>query len=221
MTKYNVIVVGATGLVGSNLVKLLIKDERVDIIHLFVRNKTEFSNPRIIQHIVDFNNLENSFNKINASIIYCCIGTTIKKAGSQTNFENVDLNIPTKLAINAKKNNINTFVIISSVGANPLSANFYLRTKGKMEDVLKKSNISNTIIFRPSMLLGKRNESRLLEKVGISIFNCFAPFLIGKLSKYRPINAKTLSKAMINISFDKIIKENIIEWKEIIRIAKI
>lgn len=217
----NVLVVGATGLVGSHLVELLIKDERFDLIHIFVRNKTEYSHSKIIEYIVDFENLEYYFQNINVSIIYCCIGTTIKIAGTQRNFEKVDFDIPISLALIAKANKINSFVVVSSIGANANSSSFYLRTKGKMEKELINIGISNTKIFRPSMLLGKRKENRILEKIGSSIFTTLAPLLLGNISKYRPIHAKILTKSMINITTQTDITESFFEWKEIIRISKI
>ena len=124
----------------------------------------------------------------------------MKKAGSKAIFTTVDFDIPVWLAKTAEKNKINKLLIISSVGANAKSNNFYLATKGKMEQAVSEYRIPNIYFFRPSMLLGERNENRFSEKLTQKIMKATGFLMLGKLKKYKSIPASIVAKSMQTVA---------------------
>lgn len=202
---------GASGLVGSFVLKELLKDESFSGIHVFSRKKSVADQPKITEHIIDFNSLENYSDLIKGDVLFCCLGTTIRKAGSQEAFRKVDFNLPVQLAQIASGNKVKKFIVISSLGADAKSSNFYLRTKGEMENEIQKYKFQQISILRPSMLLGARQEFRFGELIGKGVIQITGPLLFGKLKKYRGIHAATVAKAMIKIAkenTDKIVFES-------------
>lgn len=194
------VIIGSTGLTGTHLLKILLTSDIYDKVIAFVRNGSKISHPKLIQHVVDFDNPETYQDLIEGNDMFCCLGTTIKKAGSQEAFEKVDLEYPVQFAKVASQKGVKQFSLISSIGANPQSSNFYLRTKGKCEESLRVLSFQSTSIFRPSFLTGNRKEFRLGEKIAGFLMRIFSVFLIGKLKKYRPIKAKKVAQAMFDIA---------------------
>jgi uncharacterized protein YbjT (DUF2867 family) len=150
------LVFGATGLVGNELTNLLLSNDHYDCVKIFVRKKTNLQHPKLVQVVSDLDNPEEIATEIKGDDLYCCIGTTRKKAGSKEAFERVDLHLPLKIADIALKNEVRKFLVVSSIGAKPDSRNFYLRTKGKMEQgilgkgkngVLAKKPVSSLLAF--------------------------------------------------------------------------
>ena len=129
--------------------------------------------------------------------VYCCLGTTIKKAGSKDNFRKVDFHYPLELAKIAKKNNVPQFNIVTAMGADAKSSIFYNKVKGEVEEAIIKLKIDNTNIFRPSLLMGDRKESRKGEKIGIALAKIINPLMVGPLRKYRGIKATDVARAML------------------------
>ena len=156
MKKRTALVFGATGLVGSYLVDELIKLEDYNQIIVFTRRVTAEENTKIRSVINSLESLDEIKESINGDDLFCCLGTTIKKAGTKEAFKNVDLTLPKKLAEIASRNHVNNFAVISSLGANAESRNFYLKVKGQMEFEITKNNFKNIIIVRPSLLTGRR-----------------------------------------------------------------
>ena len=193
-------VFGATGLVGKELVFQLVQSDEYHKIMVFNRSQQNYGSPKIEEFIIDEQDFESIGNKVIADDLYCCIGTTMKKAGSKNAFEKVDYEIPVWLAKIAEKNGINKLLIVSSVGANPKSKNFYLSTKGKMEQEVLKYNIPEIYFFRPSMLLGSRDESRFSEMMGQKVMKLSDFLMVGKLKKYKAIPASTVAQAMQKVS---------------------
>ena len=194
------ILFGATGLVGNELLKILCASERYASVKTFSRRTSGISNAKLtelINPLVDPNEIS---DEIKGDDLFCCLGTTIKKAGSREVFRNIDLELPVTLAKIAQKNQVKKFIVVSSVGANAGSRNFYLQTKGEMEKQVSETNIPDIIIVRPSMLLGKRNEFRFGEIMGKAVMKAFSPLLTGKLKKYRGIKAETVAMAMLNLA---------------------
>ncbi len=191
---------GATGLTGKSLLQQLTKNDDYIKIIVFNRNLQNYNHNKIDEVSLDWNNIERIKNQLIADELFCCIGTTIKKAGSKKAFLHVDFNIPVTLAQIAENNKINKFLILSSLGANPKSKNFYLQTKGKMEEEVLKFNIPKIYFFRPSMLLGKRNEFRAGEEFGKIAMKIFNPLMIGSLRKYKAIPASIVAGAMIKVA---------------------
>lgn len=209
-----VFVAGASGLTGQALVHLLVKNDEIGQVVCLGRSPLPFSHPKIVSYVVDFENISSEIKGGHADVMYCCLGTTIKKAKSQAAFEKVDKTFVLDLARFAKESKILTFAVVSSIGANAKSSNFYLRTKGLMEQELMRIGIPHTLVFRPSILVGKRTESRLLEKLSIIVMQILSPLMVGPLKNYRPTKVTRLARAMIETSFQKN-GSHIIENKEI------
>jgi len=159
------------------------------------------SHPKLRETIINWEQLEQYeglFDGVTA--VFCCLGTTIKKAGSQSSFERVDLHYPLQAAAIAKKKAVKQFLVVSSMGANPKSRNFYSRTKGRMEEGLVAAGIQGLHIFRPSLLLGARAEFRLGERVAAGVMKALDSLMVGTAAKYRAIQAATVARAMIKIA---------------------
>ena len=217
--KKTAIILGATGLTGSHLLQKLIEDERYDSIKLFSRSKLENLPNKVTQHIGDLLDLKAFKADFKADEVYCCIGTTTKKTPDKTLYKQIDYGIPVAAATLSKENNIPTFMVISAMGANKNSSVFYNKTKGEMEQDVLAQNITNTYVLRPSLIGGERQERRLLEKIGLAIFQVIEPLFIGKLKQYKIINAETIAEAMINLANSNHYTEVIITSNEIKQIS--
>lgn len=201
MRKKTALVFGATGLTGSSLLHLLLADSRYDKVKIFVRRKPDFPvSPKLELHVVDLNSPDQYAHLLCGDDLFCCLGTTISKAGSKAAFRNVDFDLPVKIAEAASKNSVSAFIAISSLGADSKSSNFYLRTKGEMEEVVRKFSFKKFAALRPSLLLGSRKEFRFGEIIGKVLMRALSVAFIGNLKKYRAIQANDVSKAMIVIA---------------------
>lgn len=197
-----VVVAGASGLVGSKLMEMLCENVTVKKIIVLSRRPLEFENPKVQIILTDFTRLQTVQNKVEgADVIYCCIGTTIKKAGSRDTFRKVDYQIPYDLASMASRAGIPKLIIISSIGANPGSKNFYLRVKGEMErDISADFRFQKLAFLRPSLLVGDRQEFRFGERLMQLMMSLFSFAFVGRFSRFRPVTDQTVAKAMISIS---------------------
>ena len=198
--KKTAIILGASGLTGGYILEKLINDERYDTIKLFSRSKLEGQPNQVKQFIGNLLDLEQFKAEFSADEVYCCIGTTQKKTPDKTLYKKIDYGIPVAAAKLAKGNDIDTFLVISSMGANTNSSTFYIKTKGEMEQDVLQQDIYKTFIMRPTLIGGDRNEKRTLEKIGLTLFKVIQPLLIGSLKKYRIVEAKTIAKAMIHLA---------------------
>ena len=194
------LILGSTGLTGGWLLKLLLNDARYSEIRLFNRNNTEISHPKITEYIVDLMDIEEHKDDFEADEVFCCIGTTKVKTPDKELYAKTDYGIPVSAAKLCKANNINTFVVMSSLGANPKSKIFYNRIKGKMEDDVFKQDVENTYSVQPSLIGGERREKRIGESIGKILMKVIRPFLFGPLKKYRIIHPQTIAKAMISLA---------------------
>lgn len=200
MESRTAIVFGATGLVGHALTEELLKSELYAGIKIFVRNKTEYSSERTIEeYVIDFSKLNEYSEKITGEDLFVCLGTTIKKAGSVAKMQEIDRDIPVKIASIASANGVKRICVISSIGANAASSNYYLRIKGEMEEGILSLKFDSIGIVRPSMLLGTRKEKRTGEAIGKVFIKIFGFLLSGRFLKYRGIEAKNVAAAMISI----------------------
>lgn len=198
--KYTAVILGANGLIGFNLLQLLIKDERYSHIYTISRSSLSISSEKITEIIADINNISDKIKNLSVDIFFCCIGTTKKKTPNENDYYKIDHDYPILVAKILQDNGCQTVSIISSVGANKNSTNFYLRLKGKVEESLISLNYKNTQIFRPSLLIGARKEKRFLEGIAQYIYPIFNLLLIGNLSKYKSIKAKEVAKAMSKLA---------------------
>jgi uncharacterized protein YbjT (DUF2867 family) len=194
------VVVGASGLVGSEVVQLLLKDDHYDRVVIFVRSKLAIQHQKLEQEIVDFDRLDQIAHDLTGADVFCTLGTTIKKAGSQPAFIKVDHEYPLRLAQLSKQQGAAAFLIVTALGANPKSSIFYSRVKGQLEDELKLLQLNRLHIFQPSMLLGDRTEKRPGEQMVSIIMPAITFLLIGSLRKYRAIHARTVAAAMIKVA---------------------
>ena len=147
--------------------------------------------------VIDFDAFEKNGSLPSCNNVFICLGTTIKTAGSKENFRKVDIDYCLSIARKAKESGAETLSLISSIGANSSSKNFYLRTKGELEESIQSLGFSTVNIFRPSFLVGERFEKRLAEKIAINLAKIMDFFLIGTASKYRSVKAESLAKTMV------------------------
>lgn len=187
------IILGAGGLVGNHLVKFLLADSRYGKVVVLLRKKIDLIHVKLQQHIFDFDNPDK--NLLVADEMFCCLGTTIKSAGSKAAFYKVDHDYVINIAEQGFLNGIKKFAIVSSMGANEKSGVFYNSTKGKTENDLKKIGFEQLIILRPSLLLGHRSEFRFGETVA-KLLLVNLSFIIPK--KYRPIKGSQVAQALIS-----------------------
>ncbi len=198
--KKTAIIVGASGLVGGQLLRLLEHENRYELVKSIIRRPQKLTSNKIQEIVVDFEDTQALEEALKGNDLFICIGTTIKKAGSVSNMEKIDRDLPVLLAKYAAKNGVETMVAISSIGANMNSNMYYARIKGEMEMGVLKYPFACKSVVRPSMLLGKRSEFRWKEVWSEKILKVISPLLIGKLRKYRGIKARNVAKAMLVIA---------------------
>ncbi|MDZ7359453.1 MAG: oxidoreductase [candidate division KSB1 bacterium] len=215
MTK-SALLLGASGLVGGHCLKLLLEDEAYAKVTAWVRKPLALCHPKLEQTVVDFTRLESYAERAKANDVFCCLGTTIRKAGSQAAFRQVDFTHPVEIAKIAVANGAGQFLIVTSLGANPKSPIFYNRVKGEVEAAITPLPFHAVHIFRPSLLLGERQEVRPGEKIGAKVAGAFSFLFRGPLRKYRPIHARVVAAAMIAIAKQNLAGVNIFEsdWIE-------
>ena len=212
------LIFGSSGLIGNELLELILKDSNYIKIKLFVRSDLTDVNSKIEIIKTDFNNIENHKDKIVGDDCFFCIGTTRKNTPDKNEYIKIEYNLPIEVAKIAKSNSINNFIYISSLGANPNAASLYLKNKGQTEQELIKLNFMNLSILRPSILLGNRKENRVGEKIGIFAMKTLSPLFLGNMKKYKPIKVEYVSKAMLQVA-QKDYQKNIFESDEIVKIG--
>ena len=191
-------VFGATGLVGKQLVFELLEDQRFLNVKAIVRNPLPLSHAKLDQIVLkDYTGLESFKEQLAADVYFCCIGTTIKNAGSQEAFRKIDYAIPVQIAALAESLKVPALIIISSIGSNARTSNFYLRTKGEMEQEVQHQYKGNLKFMRPSLLLGHRGEFRFGEKLAQLMMKIGGVVMLGPLLKYKGIQAWDVAWGMI------------------------
>ena len=194
------LVIGSSGLIGSELLNLLLASPDYTKVITFVKRDTGIQHSKLTQHIIDFDKPETYKELVVGDDLFCTIGTTIKKAGSKEAFRKVDFEYPKQFALYAMDHKVNKYYLVSSLDANAQSSNFYLKTKGEIQDFLKTCTFESVSILQPSLLLGNRSEFRLGEKVGAFFMKAFSFVFQGNLKKYKPIEAATVAKALVVIA---------------------
>ncbi len=196
------IIAGATGLVGKALMYKLLESNEYSSVKILTRKTLQIKHPKLEQIATDFDKLALINEKVLATDAFCCLGTTIAKAGSEQAFLKVDKDYVLKFAQICSQNQVKTFSLVSSVGADDASSVFYLKTKGEVESALKLMKFEKINIFRPSVLLGNREELRLGEKIGSIFAIAFSPIMFGSLAKYKPVNATQVAFKMSILAKD-------------------
>ncbi|MGH2567081.1 MAG: oxidoreductase [Bacteroidota bacterium] len=215
MTHRTALLFGATGLVGHQCLKELLTHETYSDVILFLRNPVPMTHPKLKQHMVNFDRIQQHADLIRGDDLYWCLGTTMRKAGSPEAFEKVDFTYPLEIARLASANGVRQFLLVTSVGADSSSANFYLKTKGRVEEAVKVIPFRTHLVFRPSFLTGNRQEFRLGERIGITAVRALTAAPVDALKKYRPIPASVVAAAMVKQALANLDGVHVFESDEI------
>jgi uncharacterized protein YbjT (DUF2867 family) len=189
------LLIGATGLIGKQVLSNLLESSDYGEVKALTRKALNVRHPKLTEIIFDFDNPDKE--SVKADDVFCCLGTTIKKAGSQQAFRQVDLEYPLNIASLAKINGAEKYLIVSSMGADSKSVFFYNRVKGEVQDKLVSFNFDSLHILQPSLLLGEREERRLGEKVGEVLAKLLGPLMSGGMKKYKAIDSAKVARAMV------------------------
>ncbi|WP_088329837.1 NAD-dependent epimerase/dehydratase family protein [Lacimicrobium sp. SS2-24] len=197
---YSALVLGASGLVGQALTDRLIQDPRYNQVTCLVRRPMPSRNAKHRPVVIDFANLQAYEGYFRVDHLYICLGTTLKAAGSRAAFRKVDFEYIHIAAQLARSQQVRSLVWISSVGANANSLNFYLRTKGELENaIFRLPGLKGASAVRPSLLIGERKMSRPVERISTVIMKWISPVLMGPWRKYRPVSASEVAKRMMEL----------------------
>ena len=194
------LIFGSSGLIGNHLLSVILQNNDYNHIKLFVRSESKNNNSKVEIVQTDFTNLEKYKDLIVGDDCFFCIGTTKKNTPDKNEYRRIEYNIPLSVAKIAKFNLVKSFIYVYSLGANASSSGPYLKNKGQVEEELNNLDFSKLAIIRPSILLGKRKEHRLGESIGVYVMQKLSPFFLGKLKKYKPIQAQYVAKAMVVIA---------------------
>ncbi|HWK58962.1 MAG TPA: NAD(P)H-binding protein [Parapedobacter sp.] len=199
-TQQSAILFGATGLIGGHLLQELLNSPAYAAVTIVVRRDTGVRHAKLSQLFADHQSLDNIREQLRGDHIFCCVGTTKKKTPDLDEYYRIDHDYPVAAAQYTKDNGASAFLLVSAVGANPASSNFYLRMKGETERDIIRLGFEQTHVFRPSLLTGDRREKRGMESLGSAIFKVINPLLINGLSKYKAIPAAWVSKALCRVA---------------------
>ncbi|WP_301922426.1 NAD(P)H-binding protein [Ferruginibacter sp.] len=215
-------IIGSSGMTGSYLLNVLSQDKSIETIRLIVRHPVPKRADNVEVKLVNFEDAQAFKNAVAGSdVVFCAIGTTQKNVkGDKALYRKIDYDIPVNAAQYCKETGCEKFIIVSAIGANSKSKNFYLRLKGEMEEAVKASGVQSIHIMQPSMLLGHRNEKRIGEAFFQRLVKGLSFLLIGGLQKYTGIQAKQLAQAMITAAEDNSIGTFTHQYKQIIQLAK-
>lgn len=194
------LIIGATGLVGRYCLKGLLEASQYTEVIALVRKPCDLDHPKLRVLLTDFQNINDLLSTIEVDDVFCCLGTTIKKAGSREIFRKIDFEMVVNIAEIMRQFGAQQFLVISAIGANKESKIFYNQVKGEMEQAVQMLTYPCLRIIRPSLLLGPREEFRLAEKIGVILTPLLKYILIGGLKKYRPIEAQSIADFMVKIA---------------------
>jgi uncharacterized protein YbjT (DUF2867 family) len=189
-------IIGASGLVGSQLLPVLLNSGAYERVVALSRRPLRLDHPRLANRILRFENLEKELASLACTDAYCCLGSTIKQAGSREAFRAVDCDLILRFARYARANGAISLAVVSSIGADIGAKSFYLQVKGETEIALQTLRFPALHIFQPSLLLGQRRELRAAEGLARLVAPLVNPLLIGKLQVYRAISARQVAAAM-------------------------
>ncbi|NOJ75448.1 NAD(P)H-binding protein [Empedobacter stercoris] len=212
-----VLIVGSTGLIGSLLLEKLLNDPNYSKVITIVRKPQQLNHPKIMEIVTDFNSDINLDDVKSIDSIFSCLGTTRKRTPDLHAYRKIEVDIPNQFAKIGNQKGLTKFHYISAVGANANSSNFYLKMKGEAEETLQKNTIKQLFLYRPSLLIGNREEYRLAENISSKVFPLINFFLRRKLSKYKSIEAGKVAQSLIeNDLHSTSNKVSILHYNEII-----
>jgi len=209
------LLLGATGLVGGHCLELLLCDDAYERIVTLSRRAVRREHQKLTSHVVHFDELEASAPSFQAQDLFCCLGTTIKQAGSREAFRRVDFDLPLAAARLALSRGTEQFLLVSSLGADARSSIFYSRVKGELEEAVSQLPFRAVNIFRPSLLTGERAAVRPGERAAETLSRVFGFTLVGPLRKYHPIAAHRVAAAMLAIAKRQLTGVNVFESDEL------
>ncbi|MGY4538858.1 uncharacterized protein YbjT (DUF2867 family) [Mucilaginibacter sp. UYNi724] len=199
---YKAIIAGASGLIGSNLLNILLEAAEYTEVLVLVRHELPIQHKKLVQLVINFDNLDKHAGAITGHAVFSCLGTTKAETPDKDRYRKIDHDYPLLLAKLANQNGVNQFHVVTAIGADATSAMPYVKLKGELEDDLKKVNMKSLYIYQPSMLIGKREKSRFPEKILFALFKVIDPILIGGLKKYRSVKGTTVAHAMYKKSLE-------------------
>jgi len=216
MHRKTAVVLGATGLIGQHLVQELLQNDLFSKVRILVRRPLNLNHPKADIQVVNFNDEKDIAARIDiGDVIFCCIGTTREKVkGNKTEYRKVDYDIPIITARLGVQHGFSQFLLVSAIGANPVAANFYLQLKGCIEEDITALPFESIHIFRPSLLLGNRQEFRLGERIAQVVVKATSFLLIGAWRKYKPIQAADVAKSMVAAANREIAGVHMYEYDE-------
>ena len=194
------LVAGGSGLVGGHLLRQLLEDADYDRVTALTRRTLALTHKKLVQRVVDFDRLAEVSDFPRVHDVFCCLGTTIKQAGSQEAFRKVDLTYVAELGRMAVRHRASQFLLVTAIGSDPGSRVFYNRVKGEAEEAVRRLQFDGIQIFRPSLLLGARTQNRPAERIAMVLSPLVGWMLVGSLARYRPIKAATVARAMVRIA---------------------
>lgn len=194
------LLLGATGLVGGHCLDLLLEEPAYDRVVVLGRRLLSRTHPKLEQHVVDFDRLETRAELFGVRDVFCCLGTTIRKAGSREAYRRVDLVYPHEAARLAAGGGAEQFLLVSALDADPTSRIFYNRVKGEVEMAVQGLPIQRVVIVRPSLLLGEREEHRTGERIAGAVLRRLSPLMRGPLARYRPVQARAVAAALVRLA---------------------
>ncbi|WP_354427022.1 MULTISPECIES: NAD(P)H-binding protein [unclassified Mucilaginibacter] len=199
---YKAIIAGASGLIGSNLLNILLEAAEYTEVLVLVRHELPIQHKKLVQLLINFDDLDKHAVAITGHVVFSCLGTTKAETPDKDMYRKIDHDYPLLLAKLAYQNGVNQFHVVTAIGADATSAMTYVKLKGELEDDLKKVNMKSLYIYQPSMLIGKREKSRFPEKILFALFKVIDPILIGGLKKYRSVKGTTVAHAMYKKSLE-------------------
>ena len=195
------IIIGATGAVGREIINEILSGEYYYRIYILGRSSISKlpDDSRLEKIIIDFNNIDFDMDILENADVFASLGTTIKIAGSKENQRKIDVDYTVNFAKLCERK-VRSFNVVSAIGANSKSKNFYNSLKGELEDKLKEMNLGTLRIFQPSLLISKREDNRFLEEIFMKVAPIFQFVLKGKTKKYSPIEASLLGKVIVRFA---------------------
>lgn len=211
------ILIGATGLVGNLILKEILDDSHFTEVRVFVRKPTGITNQKMVEIVNPMTDIDGLARDITGDVLFNALGTTLKKAGSKTEQQRIDRDLPVAFARIASGNGTKLMLNVSSVGAS-MKGNFYLRTKAEMEKGTEEYFHGNVFHFRPGLLDGKRNEFRIAEKIAAIAMKAIDPLLTGSSKRFRSMPVEKLARAMVNLSKNPADMPHILHFTEIMKL---
>ncbi len=209
------LLLGASGLVGGHCLERLIEEPSYGRIVAVGRRLLAREHPKLKQRVVDFDRLHEHADLFSLDDVFCCLGTTIRKAGSREAFRRVDLGYPREAARLAADRGARRYLLVSAVGDDPTSRIFYNRVKGEVEGAVQEFPFEAVVIVRPSLLLGDRGERRPGERFAEAVMRPLAPLMVGPLARYRPVHASDVAAALVRMALEGGLGLHIIESERI------